>query len=216
MALKKQSVENHGFRAILKKLGLDLLIISTLASNPLVLDYVSKRAFGNFNNSYVSSKTLEQKVEAAEKPVICIYPAEDNITPKPNKYATEYYTQEQLQIIYDAAKKYNIDEALIMAIGRAENSKEYPFGIMPNRKYNRDKAKYKNKFEKNAYWCAATLDKRRKEFEKLSKKSYNEDINEFIKETRKSYAPEKVNNDPNNKNRFWKDNVTKYYDLYNL
>ena len=216
---KKQPVkEKYGFRDKLRKLA-NITIALSFIANPFVFKYVSKRASGNYNNSFFN-KNLEQKVEVVEKLALkenkpAIYPLEDKITPKTkiNKYAAEYYTQEQLEIIKAAAEKYNINEVLIMAIGRAENSKEYPFGIMPNRKYNKDKRDYKNKFEKNAYWCAATLSKRKNEFEKLNKKSYDENVYEFIRFAAKSYSPVGAKNDSGT-NRCWPGNVTKYTNLY--
>lgn len=88
-----------------------------------------------------------------------------------------------------------IDEnRLVDAIGRAENSKVHPYGIL---------AKYKTTTPRQA--CLNTVRSALKRYAKTNQKE------DFIVFLSKTYSPIGATNDPHNLNVFWIKNVTFFY-----
>ncbi len=120
-------------------------------------------------------------------------------------------------IINYTAERVGVDVNLLKAIRKAENGgKGIEFGIIPTKKYENDKGivengefrKYKNDFEKQASWCAWTIKRNLKRFDKSN---YDGDFISFLQE---KYCPIGVENDPDGLNKNWEDNVKDFYEEF--
>lgn len=101
-----------------------------------------------------------------------------------------------------------IDQArLVEAIGKAENSKSHPYGVMG---HGCIPAKVKLCRE----ICLNTIERRHKEWVLLNPKSPC-DIKSFVTYTQKTYAPLGAKNDPTNLNSNWQKNTLFYYERLN-
>src|SRR4030042_341408 len=144
--------------------------------------------------------SLERAVTAPEQ-------SKSQKTVKPQKQKTEE------EIIDYAAKRFGVEPELLTAIRKAENSKKYAFGIIPNDRYRKDSGiiendkviPYTSEFEKQAIWCAATIKKAKERFADTKSKNFIE----FLGAT---YAPIDAPNDPDGLNKNWVGNVRSFYD----
>jgi hypothetical protein len=87
-------------------------------------------------------------------------------------------------------------QALVTAIGMAENSTNRPYGIMAKRKLTEAEARR---------WCENTVNHRLADWVKAGKPG------DFIEYLSKTYAPIGASNDPKGLNRNWVKNVKWFY-----
>lgn len=138
------------------------------------------------------------------------------IEPKVEPLSSGTVSQENLdkhfkgeyEIILAAAKRNNLDYEdydLLFAIRKAENgSPRREFGIIhPKCEAEMDKRPTET-LDIQAGWAAATIVKNRARWEKEGKPG------DFITYLGQKYAPKGVTNDPNNLNKNWIDNVSKW------
>lgn len=133
-----------------------------------------------------------------------------------DKVYQEFRYPEELPVILNTADRVGVEPELMMAIRTAENGTSLAFGIIPDEDYKNDKGykingvlvPYKSELEKQASWCAQTIRKNKKRFEKSPDKSQYQDFIDFLGD---KYAPENAENDPKHLNKNWKKNVRTCY-----
>lgn len=86
--------------------------------------------------------------------------------------------------------------SLVDAIGKAENSRRYPYGIVAKRKLTEAEARR---------WCENTVRRRLAEWQRAGRPGHPVD---WIART---YAPIGASNDPRGLNRNWASNVKRLY-----
>jgi hypothetical protein len=118
------------------------------------------------------------------------------------------YFENEYQTILNAAKRNNLnpeDYDLLFAIRKAENGKKgREFGILHPKCEEEMKKRPNETLDIQAGWAASTIKKNRERWEKEGEPG------DFITYLGNRYAPRKATNDPNNLNKNWIKNVSKW------